>query len=86
MRLRAATLLALLLSVIPARAPRRKALSRSTSARDKTFAPGEQPKIHLYTHNVDALEFRVYHVNDPVKFIENLRELHSFGPRGRPSR
>ena len=46
----------------------------------KTFAPGEQPKIHLYTHNVDALEFRVYRVNDPVKFMENLRELHSFGP------
>jgi uncharacterized protein YfaS (alpha-2-macroglobulin family) len=46
----------------------------------KTFAPGEQPKIHLYTHNVDALEFRVYRVHDPVKFMENLRELHSFGP------
>jgi uncharacterized protein YfaS (alpha-2-macroglobulin family) len=46
----------------------------------KTFAPGEQPKIHLYTHNVDALEFRVYRVNDPVKFMENLPELHSFGP------
>ena len=36
--------------------------------------------IHLYTHNVDALEFRVYRVDDPVKFMENLRELHSFGP------
>ncbi|WP_446744992.1 alpha-2-macroglobulin family protein [Silvibacterium acidisoli] len=46
----------------------------------KTFAPGDKPTIHLYTHNVDALEFRVYRVNDPVKFIENLRELHSFGP------
>jgi uncharacterized protein YfaS (alpha-2-macroglobulin family) len=45
----------------------------------KSFAPGEQPKIHLYTHNVDALEFRVYRVNDPVHCIENLRELHSFG-------
>jgi uncharacterized protein YfaS (alpha-2-macroglobulin family) len=38
------------------------------------------PKIHLYTHNVDALEFRIYRVNDPVKFMENLREPHSFGP------
>jgi uncharacterized protein YfaS (alpha-2-macroglobulin family) len=45
----------------------------------KSFAPGEQPTIHLYTHNVDALEFRIYRVSDPVKFIENLRELHSFG-------
>ncbi|HWG16729.1 MAG TPA: alpha-2-macroglobulin family protein, partial [Acidobacteriaceae bacterium] len=46
----------------------------------KSFAPGEQPKIHLYTHNVDALEFRIYRVKDPVRFMENLRELHSFGP------
>jgi uncharacterized protein YfaS (alpha-2-macroglobulin family) len=45
----------------------------------KSFAPGEQPTFHLYTHNVDALEFRVYRVEDPVKFMENLRELHSFG-------
>jgi uncharacterized protein YfaS (alpha-2-macroglobulin family) len=46
----------------------------------KSFAPGEQPTFHLYTHNVDALEFRVYRVDNPVKFIEHLRELHSFGP------
>jgi uncharacterized protein YfaS (alpha-2-macroglobulin family) len=46
----------------------------------KSFAPGEEPTFHLYTHNVDALEFRVYRVDDPVKFMENLRELHSFGP------
>jgi uncharacterized protein YfaS (alpha-2-macroglobulin family) len=46
----------------------------------QTFAPGEQPTIHLYTHNVDALEFRVYRIKNPVKFVENLRELHSFGP------
>ena len=46
----------------------------------KTFAPGEQPRIHLYTNNVDALEFRVYRVADPVRFLENLRDLHSFGP------
>ena len=45
----------------------------------KSFAPGEEPTFHLYTHNVDALEFRVYRVNDPVKFMENLRQLHSFG-------
>jgi uncharacterized protein YfaS (alpha-2-macroglobulin family) len=45
----------------------------------KSFAPNEPIKIHLYTRNVDALEFRVYRVSDPVKFIENLRELHSFG-------
>ncbi|WP_263410081.1 alpha-2-macroglobulin family protein [Terriglobus tenax] len=44
----------------------------------KTFAPGEKPAIHLYTHDVESLEFRVYRIQDPVKFVENLRELHSF--------
>jgi alpha-2-macroglobulin len=78
MRLRVVSLLAvLLLAVAGARAESRSvSFNLSTS---KSFAPGEQPKIHLYTHNVDALEFRVYRVNDPVKFIENLPELHSFG-------
>jgi uncharacterized protein YfaS (alpha-2-macroglobulin family) len=45
----------------------------------KTFAPGEKPKIHLYTQNVDELEFRVYRVNDPAKFLSGLNDLHSFG-------
>ncbi|MBB5055618.1 hypothetical protein HDF16_000287 [Granulicella aggregans] len=60
---------------------RDKAVSFNLST-SRSYAPGEQPKIHLYTHNVDALEFRVYRVNDPVRFIENLRELHSFGDTG----
>jgi uncharacterized protein YfaS (alpha-2-macroglobulin family) len=79
MRLRIVSLLALLcVCTAPAWAQDRPvSFNLSTS---KSFAPGEQPKIHLYTHNVDALEFRVYRVNDPVKFLENLRELHSFGP------
>jgi hypothetical protein len=72
-----------LLAVLCVAAPTAPAQNRSVSfnlSTSKSFAPGEQPKIHLYTHNVDALEFRVYRVNDPVKFMENLRELHSFGP------
>jgi hypothetical protein len=79
MRLRAVSLLPLLLLAAAAAPAQDKAVSFNLST-SKTFAPGEQPKIHLYTHNVDALEFRVYRVNDPVKFMENLRELHSFGP------
>ena len=45
----------------------------------KTFAPGERPKIHLYSQNVDELEFRVYRVNDPARFLSGLKDLHSFG-------
>ena len=45
----------------------------------KTFAPGEKPRIHLYSQNVDELEFRVYRVDDPAKFLSGLKDLHSFG-------
>jgi alpha-2-macroglobulin len=45
----------------------------------KTFALGEKPTIHLYSQNVDELEFRVYRVDDPAKFLSGLTDLHSFG-------
>ena len=73
------SLAALLCLAVPALHSQSNSVSFNLST-SKSFAPGEQPKIHLYTHNVDALEFRVYRVDDPVKFMENLRELHSFGP------
>src|SRR5580698_8394279 len=79
MRLRAVSLLALFFLAAAVAPAQDNSVSFNLST-SKTFAPGEQPTIHLYTHNVDALEFRVYRVNDPVKFMENLRELHSFGP------
>ena len=77
------SLAALLCLAVPAGRAQGNSQSNSVSfnlSTSQSFAPGEQPKIHLYTHNVDALEFRVYRVDDPVKFMENLRELHSFGP------
>jgi uncharacterized protein YfaS (alpha-2-macroglobulin family) len=73
------SLAALLCLAVPAAHSQSNSVSFNLST-SKSFAPGEQPKIHLYTHNVEALEFRVYRVDDPVKFMENLRELHSFGP------
>lgn len=45
----------------------------------KTFAPTERPTIHLYSQNVDELEFRVYRVSDPQRFLSGLKDLHSFG-------
>lgn len=45
----------------------------------KTLAPGQKPTIHLYSQNVDELEFRVYRVDDPAKFLSGLKDLHSFG-------
>ena len=47
----------------------------------QTYMPGEKPEVAVYSHNVKQLEFRVYRVNDPVKFFSQLQELHSFGGR-----
>jgi uncharacterized protein YfaS (alpha-2-macroglobulin family) len=46
---------------------------------DRTFMPGEKPTVHLYTRDVNALEFRLYHVNDPMVFFEKLGDVHGFG-------
>jgi hypothetical protein len=48
---------------------------------DRTFLPGEKITVHLYTRDVEALEFRLYHVNDPVVFFEKLSDVHGFGQR-----
>ncbi|MGB6200273.1 MAG: MG2 domain-containing protein [Candidatus Acidiferrales bacterium] len=45
----------------------------------KTFLPGEQIGIRLYASGVDALEFRVYKIKDPVAFFERLDDPHQFG-------
>ena len=62
--------------VTPAHASRAVAFNISTN---RTFSPDEKPTLHLYAHDVDELEFRVYRVNDPEKFLTNLPDLHSFG-------
>ncbi len=48
----------------------------------RTYLPGEKPEIAVYAHNVKELEFRVYRVNDPVKFFSQMQELHNFGGQG----
>ena len=49
---------------------------------EKTFMTGEKPEIGVNAHNVKQLEFRVYRVNDPVKFFSQMEELHNFGGTG----
>ena len=58
------------------RAARPVSFNLSTS---KAYSPQEKPKIHLYARNVDELEFRIYRVQDPEKFLLNLKDFHSFG-------
>ena len=45
----------------------------------RTFAPGETPTVQLWGSGFDALEFRLYRVNDPVAFFQKLEEDHRFG-------
>src|SRR6266513_2775576 len=51
---------------------------------NRTFGSGEKPTIQLWAQGVDMLQFRVYRVNDPVKFFENLGDQHRFGGRTPP--
>jgi len=46
---------------------------------ERTYAPGEKPRVQVWARGVAALEFRVYRINDPVKFFEQLKDLHEFG-------
>ncbi|PYP91960.1 MAG: alpha-2-macroglobulin [Candidatus Angelobacter sp. Gp1-AA117] len=46
---------------------------------DRTFMPGEKATVHLYTRDIQALEFRLYRVNDPTLFFEKLGDVHGFG-------
>jgi len=46
---------------------------------DRTYSPGEKPHVQVWGHGIAALEFRVYRVNDPVRFFEQLRDPHGFG-------
>jgi uncharacterized protein YfaS (alpha-2-macroglobulin family) len=45
---------------------------------NRSFAPTEKPTIHLYAQSVDQLEFRIYRVQNPEKFLSGLPDLHSF--------
>ena len=69
-------LLVALFSPAVSRAAPAVSFSLSTS---RTFSPSEKPSIHLYARNVDELEFRIYKVQDPEKFLTGLKDLHSFG-------
>lgn len=52
---------------------------------DRTYAPGETPQVRFSAQNVDALEFRVYRVNDPVQFFRKLPDAHNFGGQAPPT-
>ncbi|MBM3735070.1 MAG: alpha-2-macroglobulin [Acidobacteria bacterium] len=48
---------------------------------DRTYAPADTPRIQLWGQGIRKVNFRLYRVEDPVKFFENLRDDHNFGGR-----
>ena len=70
-------MLLLLALVFPTRMLAARAVSFNLST-NRSFAPTEKPTIHLYAQNVDQLEFRIYKVQNPEKFLTGLPDLHSF--------
>src|SRR5271155_3584248 len=66
-----------LLCAVPT-AGRRSEAYFSLSTTD-TFLPGDKVSIRLSSSGVNALEFRVYKVNDPAAFFERLGDAHNFG-------
>ncbi len=45
----------------------------------RTFASGDRASVSMSAWKVDALEFRVYRVNDPEQFFRQLEDPHQFG-------
>ncbi|HEU5401149.1 MAG TPA: hypothetical protein VFU86_07325, partial [Terriglobales bacterium] len=45
----------------------------------RTFGPSETPVIALSGWHVEAVQIRVYRVNNPVKFVSELENPHGFG-------
>ena len=67
----------LFILALPLSGQEERAYFSLTSSR--TYAPGEKPAVQVWANNVDALEFRVYRINDPVLFFRKLEDIHRFG-------
>ncbi len=54
---------------------------------NRTFGVGEKASVTVNSSGMGSLEFRVYRVNDPRKFFEQLEDPHQFGGHSpRPER
>lgn len=46
---------------------------------NRTYGTSERPRLWLNYRDIDAIDFRVYRVNDPTKFFRQLDNPHQFG-------
>ena len=49
-----------------------------------TFASQVEAQRVMSAWNVDALDFRVYRVKDPLEFFKHIEDPHQFGGRAPP--
>ena len=68
----------LLLAAAPALSQGEKEPYFSISS-NRTFPSNARTTIELSAANIDSLEFRIYRVEDPVKFFQQLEDPHQFG-------
>ncbi len=54
------------------------AFSLSTN---RTFSTTDRARFSINYYNLDYLDFRVYHINEPEKFFRSLRNPHQMGER-----
>ncbi|MGA2194398.1 MAG: MG2 domain-containing protein [Bryobacteraceae bacterium] len=50
-------------------------------ASSQTFGTHSKPSVSVSSWAVDSLEFRVYRIEDPLKFFQQLENPHQFGAR-----
>jgi hypothetical protein len=48
-------------------------------ATNRTYSPGENARLWLDYRGISSLDFRVYRVNDPAKFVAQLNDPHQMG-------
>ena len=48
---------------------------------NQTFGSRSKPSVSMSAWGVDSLEFRVYRIDDPVKFFQQIENPHEFGAR-----
>ncbi|HEY9285788.1 MAG TPA: MG2 domain-containing protein [Pyrinomonadaceae bacterium] len=46
---------------------------------NRSYGTNERPRLWLNYRDIDAIDFRVYRVNDPAKFFHQLENPHQFG-------
>src|SRR5262249_41154157 len=53
-------------------------------ATNRSWGPGDKPTIQMWSQNLDALEFRVYRVKDPILFFQKMEDVHRVGAAAAP--